>query len=74
MAGNDEDLSETLCERGLKLVEPCAFGYQPDGMYSEGPAYWHCGNYCHVMRLAACGPFSLRARDAESGCEAGGRG
>jgi Heparinase II/III-like protein len=53
IAGNDEGLSEDLFERGLSLVEKCAAFYAPDGMYPEGPGYWHYGTSYHVMLLAA---------------------
>lgn len=53
IAGNDEVLSENLFDRGLKLVEKCAEFYAPDGMYPEGPGYWHYGTDYHVMLLAA---------------------
>ena len=64
IAGNDEGLSENLFERGLKLVERCDSFYQPDGMYSEGPAYWHYGTNYHVMLLAACGPLGQHTAEA----------
>ncbi len=53
IAGNDGGLSENLFDRGLKLVERCADFYAPDGMYPEGPGYWHYGTDYHVMLLAA---------------------
>jgi hypothetical protein len=53
IAGNDDGLSENLFDRGLKLVENCAEFYAPDGMYPEGPGYWHYGTDYHVMLLAA---------------------
>ena len=54
IAGNDEGLSEDLFDRGLRLVEKCVKFYAPDGMYPEGPGYWHYGTDYHVMLLAAC--------------------
>ncbi|MEY3896304.1 MAG: hypothetical protein RLZZ214_1824, partial [Verrucomicrobiota bacterium] len=30
----------------------------PDGMYPEGPGYWHYGTDYHVMLLAACQPLN----------------
>ncbi len=57
IAGKDEGLSEDLFDHGLKLVESCGKFYQPDGMYPEGPGYWHYGTDYHVMLLAACGPL-----------------
>lgn len=54
VAGNDEGLSENLFESGVKLVQSCGKFYQPDGMYPEGPGYWHYGTNFHVMLLAAC--------------------
>jgi Heparinase II/III-like protein len=53
IAGNDAGLSEPLFEQGLRLVEKCAEFYAPDGMYPEGPSYWHYGTNYHVMLLAA---------------------
>jgi hypothetical protein len=53
IAGNDQGLSENLFDSGLKLVEKCAEFYAPDGMYPEGPGYWHYGTNYHVMLLAA---------------------
>jgi hypothetical protein len=54
IAGNDAGLAEELFDRGLKLVESCTGFYAPDGMYPEGPGYWHYGTDYHVMLLAAC--------------------
>jgi hypothetical protein len=54
IAGNDGGLSENLFDRGLELVESCGKFYAPDGMYPEGPGYWHYGTDYHVMLLAAC--------------------
>ena len=55
IAGKDEGMAEDLFARGVKLVENCgAKFYQPDGMYPEGPAYWHYGTNFHIMLLAAC--------------------
>ncbi len=64
IAGNDEGLSEELFARGLKLVEACGAFYQPDGMYPEGPSYWHYGTNFHVMLLAACDPLDQRTAGA----------
>jgi hypothetical protein len=57
IAGHDEGLAEDLFTSGLKLVENCNKFYQPDGMYPEGPGYWHYGTNYHVLMLAACGPL-----------------
>ena len=54
VARNDQGLSEILFERGLRLVEKCAQFYAPDGMYPEGPGYWHYGTDYHIMLFAAC--------------------
>ena len=62
VAGHDDGLSEDLFSRGLKLVESCAKFYRPDGMYPEGPGYWHYGTNYHVMLLAACGPLGQALR------------
>ena len=64
VAGSDEGLAEDLFDRGLQLVERCGEFYQPDGMYPEGPAYWHYGTNYHVMMLAACRPLGRRTADA----------
>ncbi len=57
IAGHDEGLGEELFSKGLALVEKCNQLYEPDGMYPEGPGYWHYGTNYHVMLLAACRPF-----------------
>lgn len=72
IAGNDEGLSEDLFDRGLKLVEKCSAFYQPDGMYPEGPGYWHYGTNYHVMMLAACGPLGRKTAEAPILQKAGG--
>lgn len=54
IAGNDAGLAENLFDRGLDLVERCTEFYAPDGMYPEGPGYWHYGSDYHVMLLATC--------------------
>ena len=54
LAGSDQSLSAELFDRGLSLVEKCADFYSPDGMYPEGPGYWHYGTDYHIMLLAAC--------------------
>lgn len=64
VAGRDEGMAEDLFDHGLRLVERCGEFYQPDGMYPEGPAYWHYGTNYHVMMLAACRPLGRRAADA----------
>jgi len=64
IAGHDDGLAEDLFERGLKLVESCVAFYEPDGMYPEGPGYWHYGTDYHVMLLAACGSLDRATRDA----------
>jgi len=63
VAGNDEGLSENLFESGVKLVQSCGKFYQPDGMYPEGPGYWHYGTNFHVMLLAACRPLGVTVSD-----------
>lgn len=57
IAGEDRGLSKKLFSRGVDLMEDCAKFYEPDGMYPEGPGYWHYGTNFHVMLLAACGPL-----------------
>jgi Heparinase II/III-like protein len=53
IAGNDSGLSEELFAQGQRLVDSCAKFYAPDGMYPEGPGYWHYGTNYHTMLLAA---------------------
>lgn len=53
IAGNDSGLSEELFAQGRRLIDPCMEFYAPDGMYPEGPGYWHYGTNYHVMLLAA---------------------
>lgn len=64
IAGKDDGLSEDLFDRGLRLVEGCEKFYQPDGMYPEGPGYWHYGTNYHVMLLAACQSLDRPIADA----------
>lgn len=52
--GRDHDLSADLIRQSIGLVEKCGHFYQPDGLYPEGPGYWHYGTNYHVMLLAAC--------------------
>ena len=63
VAGKDEGLAENLFGRGLTLVESCVKLYQPDGIYPEGPGYWHYGTNYHVMLLAACRPLDRPITD-----------
>jgi hypothetical protein len=59
IAGRDEQLAGRLVDEGVKLVESCHAFYQPDGMYPEGPGYWHYGTNYHVMLLAACNRLGI---------------
>ncbi len=52
--GKDEGLSEPLITKGLDVLVKCEHFYTPDGLYPEGPGYWHYGTNYHVMLLAAC--------------------
>ncbi|WP_193213656.1 heparinase II/III domain-containing protein [Luteolibacter marinus] len=61
--GRDEGLAGNLFQRGLDLVGNCSRFYEPDGMYPEGPAYWHYGSDYHVMLLGACGPLGQKYHD-----------
>lgn len=63
LAGHDDGLTAELFPKGLALVEACSKFYQPDGMYPEGPAYWHYGTNYHVLMLAACKPLGVSFRD-----------
>jgi hypothetical protein len=53
VAGVDPELAEPLFEKGGQLVKACEIFYQPDGMYPEGPGYWHYGTNYQVLFLAA---------------------
>jgi hypothetical protein len=64
LAGSDEGLTAELFPKGLRLVESCANFYQPDGMYPEGPGYWHYGTNYHVLMLAVCKPLGISFNDA----------
>ncbi|MEI6175420.1 MAG: heparinase II/III family protein [Verrucomicrobiota bacterium] len=63
VAGHDEGLSENLFAAGLSLVNRCDAFYQPDGMYPEGPGYWHYGTDYHTMILAACQPLGVKVEE-----------
>ena len=63
IAGHDEGLAEELFVAGLELVERCSRFYNPDGMYPEGPGYWHYGTNYHVILLAACEPLGRSSRN-----------
>lgn len=52
--GKDEGLSAPLISKGLDLLVKCEHFYTPDGLYPEGPGYWHYGTNYHVMLLTAC--------------------
>jgi hypothetical protein len=53
VAGVDPELAEPLFEKGGQLVKACEIFYQPDGMYPEGPGYWHYGTNYQVLFLTA---------------------
>ncbi len=57
IADKDQKLSEEIFTQCVALVEKCKHFYEPDGMYPEGPGYWHYGTNYHVMLLAACEEF-----------------
>ena len=50
----EPELCENLFRSGVKLVEGCGAFYRPDGVYPEGPGYWHYGTNYQVLMLAAC--------------------
>lgn len=54
IAGQDEGLAEDLFTKSVKLVDGCEYFYQPEGMYPEGPGYWHYGTDYNVLLLSAC--------------------
>lgn len=43
-----------LFETSIRLVEHCGVFYRPEGVYPEGPSYWHYGTNYHVLLLATC--------------------
>lgn len=49
----DPAMRAELVAHCLKLVDGCDRFYLPDGIYPEGPGYWHYGTNYHVMLLAA---------------------
>ncbi|HSP41792.1 MAG TPA: heparinase II/III family protein [Luteolibacter sp.] len=49
----DPAMRAELLKHCLDLVDGCDRFYQPDGVYPEGPGYWHYGTNYHVMLLAA---------------------
>lgn len=49
----DPELCGELLREGVALVERCGRFYAPDGVYPEGPGYWHYGTNYHVLLLAA---------------------
>lgn len=72
VAGHDGGLSDDLFDRGVRLVEKCVRFYAPDGMYPEGPGYWHYGTNYHVMLLAACQTLDQSFQDDPLMKKAGG--
>lgn len=52
--GKDDGLSMGLIRDGLDLLKKCERFYAPDGVYPEGPGYWHYGTIYHTKLLAAC--------------------
>ena len=63
VAGKDQGLADDLFDRGVKLVASCGKFYEPDGMYPEGPGYWHYGTNYHIMLLATCDVAGRRVAD-----------
>jgi len=63
VAERDEKLAGRLFYKGLRLVESCHVFYQPDGMYPEGPGYWHYGTSYHVLLLSACDQLGIGYAD-----------
>lgn len=51
----EPQMAETFMADGGELIKQCGMFYSPDGMYPEGPGYWHYGTNYHVMFLAASG-------------------
>lgn len=49
----DSAMRKELVARCMELVDGCDTFYLPDGVYPEGPGYWHYGTNYHVMLLAA---------------------
>ena len=48
-----DELSSGLIRDCSDLLSRCNHFYQPDGLYPEGPGYWHYGTNYHVMFAAA---------------------
>lgn len=67
----DPDLCGSLVRSGVDLVERCGAFYRPDGVYAEGPGYWHYGTNYHVLLLAACEAVGIAA-EVEPALEASG--
>ncbi|MEX1048569.1 MAG: heparinase II/III family protein [Akkermansiaceae bacterium] len=63
VAENEPELTRSLFESGRNLIQKCGQFYQPDGMYSEGPTYWHYGSNYHVMFLAAAAALGEASAD-----------
>lgn len=63
VAENEPELTRALFEAGRELIQRCGQFYQPDGMYFEGPAYWHYGSNYHVMFLAAAAALDEASAD-----------
>lgn len=64
VAEREPVLAASLFDSGKKLIQQCGIFYEPDGMYPEGPGYWHYGTNYHVMFLAAAAALALPAEDA----------
>ena len=63
VAEQEPELAASLFASGGKLIQSCGAFYQPDGMYPEGPGYWHYGTNFHVMFLAAAAALDRPAED-----------
>lgn len=59
----EPDLANDLYERGVKLVDGCLAFYRPDGMYPEGPSYWHYGTDYHVLMLGSAEALGRPMKD-----------
>lgn len=63
VAEREPELAASLFDSGKQLIQKCGIFYEPDGMYPEGPGYWHYGTNYHVMFLAAAAALELPAED-----------
>ena len=49
----DPEVCAGIIERAKDLIAKSGKFYEPDGVYPEGPSYWHYGTNFHVLLIAA---------------------